>query len=79
MDCACTFVYDPLLPLVLCSLCRKQSNKTKGAPFRPVRATPVDLFPHTKHCELVVLFERQPPEPTAAQEDKQLDGGHEHM
>ena len=30
----------------------------KGNPFRPVSATPVDLFPHTPHCELVVLLER---------------------
>lgn len=30
----------------------------KGLPFRPVKAIPVDMFPHTNHCELVVLFER---------------------
>lgn len=40
------------------SFCRRESNRIKGAPFRPMSATPVDLFPHTKHCELVVLFER---------------------
>ncbi|KAI9204841.1 S-adenosyl-L-methionine-dependent methyltransferase [Polychytrium aggregatum] len=39
-------------------LCRPISNKFPDAPFRPVRAQPVDLFPHTKHCELVVEFER---------------------
>ncbi|XP_008791527.1 zinc finger CCCH domain-containing protein 24 [Phoenix dactylifera] len=27
-------------------------------PFRPVRAMAVDLFPHTPHCEMVMLFER---------------------
>lgn len=32
--------------------------KTHGFPFRPVRAVPVDLFPHTDHCEMVVVFSR---------------------
>lgn len=27
-------------------------------PFRPVKAMAVDLFPHTIHCELVMLLER---------------------
>ncbi|KAJ4726020.1 zinc finger CCCH domain-containing protein 24-like [Melia azedarach] len=27
-------------------------------PFRPVRAMAVDLFPHTSHCEMVMLLER---------------------
>ncbi|KAK6936036.1 Zinc finger, CCCH-type [Dillenia turbinata] len=27
-------------------------------PFRPVKAMAVDLFPHTPHCELVMLLER---------------------
>ncbi|KAI8505199.1 tRNA methyltransferase 2 [Branchiostoma belcheri] len=39
-------------------LCRPTSNKFKGAAFRPVRAIPVDLFPHTWHSELVIQFER---------------------
>ncbi|CAM1327604.1 TRMT2A (predicted) [Pycnogonum litorale] len=39
-------------------LCRTTSNNYKGEPFVPVEATAVDLFPHTPHCELVVLFER---------------------
>lgn len=30
----------------------------RGPPFRPVLAVPLDLFPHTPHCELVILFER---------------------
>lgn len=29
-----------------------------GRPFRPTYACPVDMFPHTPHCELVVVFER---------------------
>lgn len=27
-------------------------------PFRPVKAVAVDLFPHTPHCEMVMLLER---------------------
>ena len=37
-------------------LCRPRSDS--GAPFVPVNAVPVDLFPHTPHCELVLSFER---------------------
>ena len=29
-----------------------------GRPFRPTYACPVDMFPHTPHCELMVVFER---------------------
>ena len=29
-----------------------------GDPFCPVKAMAVDLFPHTEHCEAVVMFER---------------------
>jgi len=39
-------------------LCRPSSNRYRGKPFRPVRAQPVDLFPHTEHCELIVEFQR---------------------
>ncbi|XP_054906855.1 tRNA (uracil-5-)-methyltransferase homolog A isoform X2 [Poeciliopsis prolifica] len=39
-------------------LCRAPSNRVHGAPFRPVRAMAVDLFPQTKHVELLLLFER---------------------
>ncbi|KAF4074160.1 hypothetical protein AMELA_G00236390 [Ameiurus melas] len=39
-------------------LCRAPSNRVHGAPFRPVRAMAVDLFPQTMHCETVLLFER---------------------
>lgn len=40
------------------SLCRAPSNRVKGASFRPVKALAVDLFPQTRHCELLILFER---------------------
>ncbi|XP_040458673.1 tRNA (uracil-5-)-methyltransferase homolog A isoform X2 [Falco naumanni] len=39
-------------------LCRAPSNRVKGASFRPVKAVAVDLFPQTRHCELLILFER---------------------
>jgi len=35
-----------------------EGGRTPGEPFRPVKANGVDLFPHTSHVELVVLFER---------------------
>ncbi|XP_061622540.1 tRNA (uracil-5-)-methyltransferase homolog A isoform X2 [Phyllopteryx taeniolatus] len=39
-------------------LCRAPSNRVHGAPFQPVRAMAVDLFPQTAHFEMVMLFER---------------------
>ncbi|KAG0712530.1 tRNA (uracil-5-)-methyltransferase A [Chionoecetes opilio] len=40
------------------SLGRPESKQYKGEFFIPVRAVPVDLFPHTPHFELIILFER---------------------
>lgn len=48
------FVTSPLS----CSLCRAESNTLRGLPFRPLMAVAVDLFPHTEHCEMIMLFER---------------------
>lgn len=31
-----------------------------GNPFVPTAAVGVDMFPYTHHCEMVILFERQP-------------------
>ncbi|CAO3637772.1 unnamed protein product [Cunninghamella blakesleeana] len=39
-------------------LCRPQSNRFKGVPFKPVRAVSVDLFPHSEPSELMIEFER---------------------
>ncbi|NP_001279446.1 tRNA (uracil-5-)-methyltransferase homolog A [Callorhinchus milii] len=39
-------------------LCRAPSHRVKGAPFRPVKAMAVDLFPHTMYYDLLILFER---------------------
>ncbi|XP_069960434.1 tRNA (uracil-5-)-methyltransferase homolog B [Cherax quadricarinatus] len=35
-----------------------KNMKDKSAPFVPRYAIPVDLFPHTNHMELVILFDR---------------------
>ena len=40
------------------SLCRPKSKRTKGDPFQIMKALPVDLFPQTRYCELLVLLER---------------------
>ncbi|XP_063825727.1 tRNA (uracil-5-)-methyltransferase homolog A [Ostrinia nubilalis] len=40
-------------------LARPPSKTLRGAPFLPVRAVPVDMFPNTKHVELAILFERE--------------------
>lgn len=39
-------------------LCGPVSKKFTGVPFYPSRAIPVDLFPMTPHCEMLVVFER---------------------
>ena len=39
-------------------LCRPTSTSFQGLPFVPTRAHALDLFPHTPHCELIVLMER---------------------
>ncbi|XP_036369132.1 tRNA (uracil-5-)-methyltransferase homolog A isoform X3 [Octopus sinensis] len=52
-------------------LMRPKSRRNKGEPFFAVKAIPVDLFPHTKHCELVVMFERKQ-EPEAVQEPEKV-------
>ncbi|KAJ3320989.1 tRNA methyltransferase 2 [Boothiomyces sp. JEL0866] len=45
----------------LIDLARPTSNKFKGHPFIPVQAIPLDLFPHTNHCEIIVELVRQEP------------------
>lgn len=38
---------------------RPESKQYKGEPFYPVSAVAVDMFPHTNHTEMIVLFERK--------------------
>jgi tRNA (uracil-5-)-methyltransferase len=40
-------------------LMKPVSKTLKGNPFIPKIARPIDLFPHTPHTELIILFERQ--------------------
>lgn len=47
-----SFVNDAVM------LCKAPSKSTAGRPFYPTHAEAIDMFPHTEHCELVVLFKR---------------------
>jgi len=40
------------------SLTRPRSRNYQGEPFEAITSTAVDLFPHTPHYELFVLFQR---------------------
>ncbi|XP_003699325.2 tRNA (uracil-5-)-methyltransferase homolog A [Megachile rotundata] len=42
----------------LVDLARPTSKQYIGEPLVPVKAVAVDMFPHTKHCELVLCLER---------------------
>ncbi|CAK1580486.1 unnamed protein product [Parnassius mnemosyne] len=50
-------------------LSRASSKMLRGAPFIPVRAVSVDMFPHTKHVELAILFERENENPSSQEEN----------
>lgn len=39
-------------------LCGPPTKKYPGIPFKPTVAQPVDMFPLTKHCEMVMTFDR---------------------
>jgi tRNA (uracil-5-)-methyltransferase len=45
-------------------LCRPTSTSFAGPPFAPTQAHALDLFPHTAHCELIVVLERSAPPPS---------------
>lgn len=36
----------------------RAKSMPNSEPFKPLKAMAVDLFPHTSHCELVMLLER---------------------
>ncbi|OQR94780.1 tRNA (uracil-5-)-methyltransferase [Achlya hypogyna] len=40
------------------TLCGPSTSNLRGDPFKPVFAAPVDMFPHTEHCEMIIVFER---------------------
>ncbi|XP_071758779.1 tRNA (uracil-5-)-methyltransferase homolog A isoform X2 [Centroberyx gerrardi] len=54
-------------------LCRAPSNRVHGAPFRPVRAMAVDLFPQTMHVEMLLLLERVDYNSQGETSDKQAE------
>jgi tRNA (uracil-5-)-methyltransferase len=39
-------------------LCSPASKRFRGRPFKPTFAQPVDMFPYSSHCELVMVFDR---------------------
>jgi len=39
-------------------LCSPRTKKYFGLPFRPMFAQPVDMFPLTSHCEMILIFDR---------------------
>jgi len=39
-------------------LCAPTTKKYPGLPFKPTSAQPVDMFPCTHHCEMVMTFDR---------------------
>lgn len=39
-------------------LCSPPTKKYPGRPFKVTKAQPVDMFPLTKHCEMVMTFDR---------------------
>ncbi|XP_065343582.1 uncharacterized protein LOC135941783 isoform X2 [Cloeon dipterum] len=45
--------------LNLVHLAKQASKTTPGDPFLPVRVIPIDMFPHSKQCEVVILLERR--------------------
>jgi tRNA (uracil-5-)-methyltransferase len=42
------------------ALCGPSTKRLTGTPFQPIYGTPVDLFPMTAHCEMILVFERNP-------------------
>ncbi|KAF1785013.1 RNA methyltransferase TrmA, active site [Phytophthora cactorum] len=40
------------------TLCGPSTKSIQGQAFEPVHAVPVDMFPHTPHCEMIIVFDR---------------------
>lgn len=41
------------------TLCGPNTKAIQGEGFKPVYAIPVDMFPHTPHCEMIIVFDRE--------------------
>ena len=54
-------------------LCAPPTKKYKGFPFKPTSARPVDMFPLTSHCELVVCFDRMTEDECGGGSNKKAD------
>lgn len=50
-------------------LCGPPTKKYPGRPFKPTMSQPVDMFPLTKHCEMVMTFDRMSEEEYAKYHD----------
>ncbi|XP_055532938.1 tRNA (uracil-5-)-methyltransferase homolog A [Wyeomyia smithii] len=62
-------------------LMRPCSKAMRGVPFVAKKAIPVDMFPHSPHVELVVLFEREPEkeESRPAENEESVDEGRDDV
>ncbi|KAL4155734.1 hypothetical protein PRNP1_007837 [Phytophthora ramorum] len=40
------------------TLCGPSTKSLQGQAFEPVHSVPVDMFPHTPHCEMIIVFDR---------------------
>jgi hypothetical protein len=47
-----------IFKICYCRLCEPEGDKSKGEPFLLKKAVPIDMFPQTNHCELVMQFVR---------------------
>lgn len=56
----CSKSYKGMVTLYVFKLIQLNKYFTVGNPFVPTAAVGVDMFPYTHHCEMVILFERQP-------------------
>jgi len=57
-------------------LCGPTTKRYGGLPFKPTSAQPVDMFPLTDHCEMVLVFDRMSHEEyeMSFDDSKQQDG-----
>lgn len=52
-------------------LCSPPTKKYPGRPFKPTKSQPVDMFPLTKHCDMVMTFDRMSKEEYAKYHGKE--------